>query len=993
MRTSLTSRACALVIALAVSAPVWAADGGGQPANYALTAWPTERGLPPGDVTAITQDLDGYLWIGTTSGLARFDGLQFSLWGTHGEPSLPVRAVPALTGAHDGSLWIGYGAPGGVSRFRNGQIVHFTEKDGIPRGAIASLIEDRHGTVWAGGTGGLSRFVDDRWELVSGTAGLPAVEVTSLYEDTHGTLWVGGAAGVFRRDPAAFVLVDNISTYPRSLAEDGAGSIWLTDLHRIARKARVANAPPLPREVRLPAAGWRLLHDRDGSLWVASWASGLLRMRKPATAAVPVVERFAYEHKIGGSPRSLFEDQDGNIWVGMRGGGLLRISESVLQNDIPLDGLTTDGVRALSVAGDGSVWIATEHNLHRFAGSTRRVYSLSQTLALHTDTSGTLWAATTQDLFKVVGDRIDRLGLPPAMRMDRIASITTDPDGALWLCDVDRGLRQWSAGHLNRFDDQPEVFAKPCGFTYTDRRGRVWVGFTGGGIAVYENGGFRTYDEKAGLVGGRIIAINEDRKGAVWISAIAGLSRFQNGRFTTLTGRNGPFAGVVPSLVEDNDGYIWIGVNAGSGLIRLNPAELDKVAVNSSHQIEYRLYDVSDGLPGELQWPSRPAAVRGGDGRLWLATRAGASVIDPRQLPRNHRPAPPTIDRVVVDGRTLPTATGVIELPARTSTLQVDYGSLSLSAASKVRYRYMLEGVNSEWVDAAARRQAVFTNVPAGRHRLRVSATNDGLWTDARFWDFAIAPPFYRTNRFYALLATSLLLGLGATWWLRLRAVQHRFSLVIAERARVSREIHDTLLQSLGAIGLELETIASQLDSSQQPTRDALRRLRQDVRRSVREARESIMELRSTRLERRSLADALRELAARTKSTAGKQLAVAVEVSGQPRRCSAETEDELLRIGQEAVSNAVRHGRATNIQVALDYGEDALSLRVSDDGTGFVPPGQPIGSGAHLGLMNMKERAEKIGGHVRISSQPGHGTAVLAVAPLSSPPAAERSLA
>ena len=297
------------------------------------------------------------------------------------------------------------------------------------------------------------------------------------------------------------------------------------------------------------------------------------------------------------------------------------------------------------------------------------------------------------------------------------------------------------------------------------------------------------------------------------MSSVAGLSRFQNGRFTTLTTINGPFAGVVPTLVEDNDGYIWMGVNAGSGLMRFNPAEIDKVATNRSHEVEYRLYDVSDGLPGDLQWNSRPAAVRAGDGRLWLATRAGASVIDPQQLPRIHRPAPPRIDRVVVDGRPLPSI-GNIELPARTSNLQVDYGTLSLSAATKLRYRYMLEGVNAEWVDAGARRQATFANVPPGRHRLRVSATNDGLWTEARFWDFSIAPPFYKTNRFYAICLISLLLALGSTWWLRLRAVQHQFSLVIAERARVSREIHDTLLQSLGAIGLELETIASQLDPS-----------------------------------------------------------------------------------------------------------------------------------------------------------------------------------
>jgi signal transduction histidine kinase/ligand-binding sensor domain-containing protein len=969
-----------------------AADGPSQPNGYALTAWTTERGLPPGDVLDITQDLDGYLWIGSTGGLARFDGLQFASWGAHGEPPLPMRSVPALTGSHDGSLWIGFGAPGGVSRFRNGQIAQYSERDGLPPGAIVALMEDRHGTIWAGGAGGLSRFVDDRWEPMGGVSGLPAAEVTSLFEDQHGTLWVGGAAGVYRRESTTFELVDASATYPRSLAEDETGAIWVTDLLRIVRKVRTANAPHLPPDVRLPAAGMALLHDRGGSLWVASWASGLFRIRKSATGSDPVVERFAYEGKLGGSPRSLFEDHDGNIWIGMRGGGLLRVSESVLQNDIPLDGLTTDGVRALSSAEDGSVWVATEHNLHRFSGRDRKVYNVPQTLALHTDKSGALWAATTQGITRVVGDRLLPLALPQGTRWDRIASITTDASGAVWLCHVDQGLLRWSGGRLSRLDDQPAVFGKPCGFTFTDRRDRVWVGFNAGGVAVCEGGRFRTYDEKGGLVPGRVVAIYEDRKGSMWVSAAAGLSRFQNGRFTTLTPGNGPFNAVVPTLVEDNDGYMWIGINGGSGLIRLNPAELDKVAASPTHNVEYRMYDVSDGLPGDLQWPSRPAAVRAGDGRLWLATRAGASVIDPQRLPRNLRPAPPRVDRIVVDGRTLPSV-GSVELPSGTSTLQVDYGSLSLSAASKLRYRYMLEGVNQEWVDAGPRRQATFTNVPAGRHRLRISATNDGLWTEARVWDFSIAPPFYKTNRFYALSAVGLLLALGAAWRLRLGAVQRRFSLVIAERARVSREIHDTLLQSLGAIGLEVETIATQLDPSQHVARDALRRLRQDVRRSVREARESIMELRSTRLERRDLAEALRDLAARTKSTEGAELAVAVEVSGQPRRCSPETEEQLLRIGQEAVSNAVRHGRPTKIEVALDYGEDALSLRVSDDGAGFVPAGLPAGTGAHLGLMNMKERAAKIGGHVRILSQPGQGTAVLAVAPLSFPSTAERQRA
>ena len=529
-----------LAVLLSGALPLRASDG--QPNGYALTAWTKERGLPPGDVLVMTQDLDGYLWVGTTTGLARFDGLQFALWGAHGEPALPVRSVPALTGAHDGSLWIGFGSPGGVSRYRNGQLVHYSETDGLPHGGINALIEDRHGTIWAGGAGGLSRFVDDRWEPMGGV-GRPAGDrsIEHLRRSARRVVGRRRRAVCIAARPRRSNSWMRSATYARSLAEDEAGAIWVTDLHRIVRKVHGTSAPPLPADVRLPAAGWRLLHDRKGSLWVAAWASGLLRIRKPAAGAAPAIERFAYESKIGGSPRSLFEDTDGNIWIGMRGGGLLRVSESVLQNDIPLDGLTTDGVRGLSAAADGSVWVATEHSLHRFSGATRRVYSLPQTLALHTDQSGTLWAATTQGVTRVIGDRLQPLALPQGVAWDRIASITTDAAGALWLCQIDQGLLRWSGGRSSRFENAPEVAGKPCSVTFTDRRDRVWVGFNGGGVAVYEGGQFRLYDEKSGAVSGRVSAIYEDRKGSLWVSAVGGVSRFQNGRFTSLTPKNGPF--------------------------------------------------------------------------------------------------------------------------------------------------------------------------------------------------------------------------------------------------------------------------------------------------------------------------------------------------------------------------------------------------------------------------------------------------------------------
>ena len=228
----------------------------------------------------------------------------------------------------------------------------------------------------------------------------------------------------------------------------------------------------------------------------------------------------------------------------------------------------------------------------------------------------------------------------------------------------------WRHGALTQPDEMPDISMRPCTFVYADRRGRVWVGFSAGGVAVQDAGGFRTYAEADGLASGGIGAIFEDRTDAIWIATSSGVSRFQNDRFTTLTAANGPFEDIVPSIVDDDSGNLWVGVNAGSGLVRFSPREMDKVAVDRDHQIEYSLYDVSDGLQGDLHWLSRPAAVRAGDGRLWFATGVGVAIINPGNLPRSRRPATPRIELASADGQTL-APVNQLEL-ARTSTLRID---------------------------------------------------------------------------------------------------------------------------------------------------------------------------------------------------------------------------------------------------------------------------------------------------------------------------------
>ena len=971
----------ALLLASGLPAAARGIDAVAPSDHYALTAWTTERGLPPGDVLAMAQDVEGYLWLGTSTGLVRFDGFQFELWGSHGEAPLPERAIPALVAARDGSLWVGFGNAGGVGRIRGGQMVTYSEKDGLPSGPAETLIEDRHGVIWAGGRGGLARFRENRWELIGRDQGFTGAEVHSLFEDRTGALWVGAAGGVYRRSGEVFALVDPGATYVQSIAETGDGTIWVTDSHQIVRKLHARDVPDHASTVQMPAAGWRLLYDRRGQLWVAALGGGLLRLRTRGRDANSLIERFSYENKIAGSPRSLFEDRENNVWVGMRGGGLLRLSNSVVTADVQLEGVTNDGVRALSVDRSGNVWVATGHSVNRFSGSHRDVDVLPQALSLHADDHGTMWAATPQGVGSFRDGQFHLLPMPGWVRWERITSMTTTSSGDLWICSLDQGLMRWRGGQLVPFGDGAELATKSCTVAFTDRRGRVWVGFSAGGVALYDQGVVRAYGRSDGLPGGNIAMISEDKSGAVWVSSARGVSRFRNERFVTLTADNGPFDNIVASLIQDDDGYMWVGVNSGSGIVRFSPQEMDKVTVNSSYQVEYTSYDVSDGLQGDLHWSSRPAAVRGGDGRLWFATGAGVAVIDPHILPASRRPTVTRIDTVSVDGRTLLPARRLV-LPSGTSTLEIHYAALALSAASKLRFRYMVEGLNPDWVTAGSRRQVSYSSLPSGRYRFRVSATTDGVWTEPAVWDFSVAPPLYKTTGFFEMCVLGMALALGLTWWSRVRSMRHQFALVFAERARMSRELHDTLLQSLGAIGVELEAIAIQLDSSQRTAIDELRRLRRQVAHSVRDARESILELRSDRMERPGVADRLREWTSALRP--GGPTEVDVAVTGHPQRYSTDIEEQLFRIAQEAIGNALRHAAARRIHVSVDCQPDVVAVRVSDDGCGFVPGDCDPYTGEHWGLVTMKERAARVGGQLTITSSPNQGTIVATIVPVVS---------
>ena len=957
---------------------------------FALTAWPSETGELPGDVFAIAQDARGYLWLGGPTGLVRFDGTAFRRWPIEeSDDALPPGPVHTLIGTPDGSLWVGLGGGVGIARIQDGRVTRFTPDDGAPDSAN-DLLQDRRGAIWATSRSGLFRYAGDTWTAVGDEVAIAGQQAISLYEDSAGAIWVSSAAGVYRLDEGDVELVDASATTVDAIAEDASGAIWISDFDRFVRRLETGEAPRRPEAytvprpgagVRGPAGAWRALRDSEGGLWVAAWSS-LMRIPDPE-APDPILERVAYEHRMAGSPRALFEDRDGNVWVGMRG-GLLRLSRTSLRPVDGLAGLTNEGVRTMAAGFDGSVWVATAYALNRFQGTSGVDYDVARIMALHADREG-LWLSTPDRLGRFVDGQFSPVNLPGEFYPRRILAMTTDAAGRLWLCSSLDGPMAWDGVRLDRFEGHAAVSDRPCNSIYADSRGRVWIGFLTGSVAVYDPGGydhgaFTTFGEDDGLSSGTVLGILEDQRGAMWFATPSGLNRYDGGMFLSLTADQAPLVDLVPVLLADDEGFLWVGVNSGAGIVRLDPRQVDDYSRGRSPSLEYAYFDETDGMQqGAQAW--QVGGVRGPDGRLWVATGLGLVVIDPQHLPGAHRLARPTLESLTVSGQRRALEDDLV-LPPRTSTVEIEYASVNLSSASKLRYRYRLDGVDEDWVLASGDRSARYTGLAPAAYQFRVSATDTGRWTDDTVLAFTLAPPFYRTPQFAVLAVLGSILLLISAWWLRLRAVQRQYSLVFAERARVSREIHDTLLQSLAAIGVELETIASQTEPAQDALRGELARLRRRAGHTLREARDSILELRRTPLQRRPLSESLEDIVKR----AGERQAVPVTFSelGRRRPTPGDVDVQLARIAQEAVNNALRYARPTRVTVTLAYDADRVVLTVVDDGCGFDPASvcPPTSGGEHFGLVTMQERAERAGGRLTVDSRPGGGTRVEASLPL-----------
>jgi signal transduction histidine kinase/ligand-binding sensor domain-containing protein len=934
-------------------------------------------------VRDIAQDANGYLWLATYAGLVKFDGVRFVRQDRF-DRSLPSDDLSALLITRNGSIWVG-GVVGGVTHILGTHIVTHTSPEGLFDGYVFSLLEDRTGTIWVAAQGGLARINGQRWERLGTANGLPDRPASSLYQDQNGVIWVGTSAGLYKGG-APYEKFEAVASVPHSvegIASTHLGEILTTHPTRLLT---FVTGPSTNTHTEMPDFhGTRVMRDRRGSLWVGTRGRGIVRLQPASPNRPPRLDQLTHHDGLSSdSVLSLFEDREGQIWAGTPF-GLNRLSENSVIPVLP-DENTGGHVRSVVAAEDSGVWTSTAEALLRYSSSQRSIYGRripgSGTInALHTDKQrNALWIARNGGIIRYRGDRFEPFLFPDGTTLTRVRSMVTDTAGRLWLCDGDRGVFRSTDATLRSF----ELIAgdKPASSLFASRNGSVWIGFVNGTVRQVEGVNVVSYSEAQGLPGGgTVTAMYEDRSDNFWVGTHRGLSRFENGRFLTIRSHNGlPGPGPI-AIVDDEDGNLWLGVT-GVGLLKTTRADFDH-AVATGTALAHHLYGESDGLRATpVRWFGAPTSARTKDGTLWFLTGHGLAVVDPARLHEPRATPAVRIEGAFADERDYPPDEEV-NFPAGTTTLRIDYTLTSLAPLSQAKFRYRLEGLDDQWVEAGDRRQAFYTNVPPGRYRFLVEASiGTPQQVNGTYWMFSIRPRFYQTTWFAASAAMLLTAVMWALWRFRLSQVQRRFGLVLDERVRMGREIHDTLLQGLVGVAVQFKVIGDQLPPSAQAARDRLERVRKLVEHYIAETRQSIWDLRSPSLLDHDLTTALRE--AGRNIVGDNNIGFDVVVRGKAYACPPRVEEQLLRVGSEAVSNAIRHAEPSRVTIELVYQRDAITLRVIDDGAGFDADDPGFTTGGHWGLASMRERAQQMNARLNLTSEPGRGTQLELIVPAAS---------
>lgn len=943
--------------------------------------WQTQQGLPQATIFSICQTGKTYIWMGTPTGLVRFDGNRFTQITDLKGINLQDAWIRVVAEDKENNLWFSMDGVG-VVRVINGVATIYDTAQGLPSNNVQCMVADPKGAMWIGTDRGIARIDNGKITSYRARQGLTHERVNSLNFDKNGTLWIVGEQdefGTFKDGQFKWTKLKQISNSAlvTSVWCAGNGTTWFGTTDGLISWKKGVEKRFTKEEGLTDNWVYTVIGGRGGVIWVGT-KDGFSRIRDDED-----IQNFRSSQGLShSSVFSMVEDHEGNLWVATKQG----LNQFVERRTLPFttdEGLPSNNIGPICQDADGTIWVGTlDQGLTYYEGrkftnlTTKDGLSDNSIYSLIRGAGEDLWVGTDNGLC-CIRDRkvVQTLTQKEGLSSNSIRCLLYGPDETLWIGST-KGLDMLKNGTITHFvEDEDFPFSSISAIVHY--RGTIVVAIEGEGVFRCIDREFVPLDDSSSSYGVNVISFLADEAGNLWLGTRGeGLLYFDGKKTINLTVKQGLWDDDVFEIIQDSRQRLWMACSKGiffaekEDLIRLAKGQLKRISC-----LPFTPTDLLRTI--ECQAIAFPTAMLAKDGRIWFATIRGVIVVDPNRIQRAVPPPRVVVEDVIVNGMS-ERPEDVTSLGPGQSNLTFRYTALSFTAPARITFRYILEGFDKDWIDAGVRREAYYTNLPPGHYKFRVSASYvDGPTGDVRTpIDFEIRPYFYQTTWFMALCAGLV----AAAGWLiyraRINRIEDRMHLVLSERTRIARELHDTLMQGFSGITLEMQALANRLPSSKE--QKELKEIIRDAGQCMTEARRSLVGLRSRQAKDRGLGPAIEQSARQMAESRG--LRLKMKMQGSPKDLPREVEYNLLRIAQEAVANAVRHSSGKTVEVALNAEDEDFVLSVSDDGVGIDSGGNSLRLG-HYGIVGMQERATQIGAKFQLDSKPGAGTTIRIVLP------------
>ncbi|HEX3716704.1 MAG TPA: two-component regulator propeller domain-containing protein [Verrucomicrobiae bacterium] len=963
--------------------------------QYISRTWRIDDGLPDNRIQAIAQTPDGYIWVGTRNGLARFDGTQFTVYSTAN------RSITALFADSKGRLWIGFDG-GGLSCLSGAAISHYDAAGGLAGDCVTALCEGVDGSLWIGTTTGVSLLRRDQFVNYKIKDGLLSDSIRSVLEDAETNLWIATDRGLN--------VISN-KTILGFTRENGLPDNSLTGL-------------------------WQ---DVPGRLWIGS-AHGLILRRSHSFYAYN--EQFALSDRFVNVIRN---DRQGDMWVGTDT-GLSRFQEGHFLDEMDNEAAPFGKVRSLFEDREGNLWIGSENGLSRLAPKGLLVYGTHQGLSHNNITSvveddnGSLWLGNRGGLDQLNGDAITAYTRAKGFPIELVECLCKGRDGSLWAGGDDgAGVVQIKDGNPVRYPQKSGLAAGDVTVICEDRSSNVWIG-TSQGLSCIAHGRFITNDITGRMAGHALRAIREDKRGGIWFGTQEGLCHWKNGVFDTFTTLNGLSDDVVTALYDDDNDCLWIGTEKGGlnryrggrftvyhvkdgllsdeifdiieddynwlwmtcsrGVFRVLKKDFDSVDARRTKKVASIAYGRNDGMASALCSTGKPGAWKTRDGRLWFATSDGVAALDPRAIHINNSLPSVYIEQLVLDGKPwFPIDKALSDIAPKVSVrippghreLEIHYTGLGIPTPERIRFKYKLDGVDSDWVEADNRRVAYYANLRPGAYSFEVTAcNNDGGWSpDAASLQLELLPHFWETWWFLTVCVLAIVGAIGGSaryatrrrMLRKLQQMQQRHAIEL-ERTRIARDMHDELGAKLTRISFQGAMARRRLHDNSEAA-GHIEKMAQTARDMVFSLDEIVWAVDPKNDNLDDLATYVCRYATGFFEDSPIRCKFVIPASLPHCRLSTDVRHNIFLAVKEALNNVLKHSEASRAEIQIATGPDSFEIRISDDGRGMAPAVQNgLGTGriSH-GLENLNQRLAAIQGRCEITSVPGQGTCVRLIVP------------